>query len=99
MPQIVTIPISSLGENKTKLKKNSYGLCTVSAFVYYLEDFVPIRKISIIIRTDNYLPPPLCGLKKKKKKKNELPSGIKIRPSPPPILWEHNYIRALNCHV
>ena len=45
---MVTIPISSLGENKTKLEKNSYGLCTVSAFVYYLEDFVPIRKISII---------------------------------------------------
>ena len=47
---MVTFPISSLGENKTKLKKkkNSYGLCTVSAFVYYLEDFVPIRKISII---------------------------------------------------
>ena len=46
---MVTFAISSLGENKTKVKKkNSYGLCTVSAFVYYLEDFVPIRKISII---------------------------------------------------
>ena len=36
---------------------------------------------------------------KKKKKSDELPSGIKIHPSPPPILWEHNYIGALNCHV
>ena len=45
---------------------------------------------------DSYLPPPLCGLKKKN---DELPSGIKIHPSPPPILWEHNYIGALNCHV
>ena len=46
LPQMVTFPISSLSENKTKLKKNSYRRCTISAFVCFLEDFVPIRKIS-----------------------------------------------------
>ena len=48
LPQMDTFPISSLRENKIKLKKNSYGCCTISAFVCFLEDFVPIRRISII---------------------------------------------------
>ena len=43
---MVTFPTSSLGENKTKLKKNNpHGLCTISAFVCYLENFIPMMKI------------------------------------------------------
>ena len=47
---MVTFATSSLGENKTKLKKvihTDFGftIFTISAFVCYLEDFIPMMKI------------------------------------------------------
>lgn len=48
-PQIATILFFSLGENKNKAEKK------ISAFVCYLENFVPITKISIIYQ-QKYLP-------------------------------------------
>ena len=49
LPQLVTFPLSSPSMKiKQNWKNNPYGLCTISVFVCYLEDFLPITKVSMI---------------------------------------------------
>ena len=49
LSQLVNFPLFfPRSENKRELKKNPYGLCTISAFVCYLDNFVPIMKFFMI---------------------------------------------------
>ena len=82
---MVTFPISSLSENKTKLKKKFIRTLYNLDFRVLLGRLGADKKdfYNLLEQIITFL---LLFAGLKKKKNDELPSGIKIHPSPLPIL-------------
>ena len=82
LPQMVTFPISSLRGNKIKLKKKFIRMLYNLGFRVLLGRLCADKKdfYNLLEQIVTFL---LLFAGWKRKKKDELPSGIKIHPSPP----------------